>query len=199
LPIPNSTRLSATIEVRERGHTGLLVLGSIALGLILGLLLVLVVFEGAEEAKITGSALLALGAGFMVLAVASIRFTDQPQRWALAPGYVVNGHHLYLNCVGTGAPAVVLFSGLGERTPSWAWVQASISSSTRVCVFDRAGEGWSGAAPGPQDGDQLASDLHELLKAAQIPAPYVLAGTRPAAPTRSSTQSNTHRRSLGSP
>jgi pimeloyl-ACP methyl ester carboxylesterase len=81
-----------------------------------------------------------------------------------------------LNCVGTGAPTVVLFNGLGERTPSWAWVQATVSSSTRVCVFDRAGQGWSGAAPGPQDGHQLASDLNELLQAAQIPAPYVLAG-----------------------
>jgi pimeloyl-ACP methyl ester carboxylesterase len=71
---------------------------------------------------------------------------------------------------------VVLFNGLGERTPSWAWVQRTLAPTTRVCVFDRAGQGWSGAAPGRQDGHQLASDLHGLLKAAHIPAPYVLAG-----------------------
>jgi pimeloyl-ACP methyl ester carboxylesterase len=55
-------------------------------------------------------------------------------------------------------------------------VQRTLASTTRVCVFDRAGQGWSGAAPGRQDGHQLASGLHGLLNAAQIPAPYVLAG-----------------------
>jgi pimeloyl-ACP methyl ester carboxylesterase len=240
------------------------VFGSIVSGLVLGLLLVLVVFAGGEESEITGSALLALGVGFVLLALASTRFTDQPQRWALAPGvatavvglaillsapgdralglagwvwpllllllvgwsvrgarrslhswsrrallypalavlllvavggayetvseassgnpapagrtYAVDGHRLYLNCVGTGAPTVVLFNGHGERTPSWAWVQRAVSSDTRVCSFDRAGQGWSGDAPGRQDGHQLASDLHGLLEAARIPGPYVLAG-----------------------
>jgi putative exporter of polyketide antibiotics len=82
---PTSTSLSTTVHSRERGHIGLVVLGSILSGLVLGLVLVLVVFEGAEEAKITGSALIALGAGFMFLAVVSSRFTDMPQRWAVAP------------------------------------------------------------------------------------------------------------------
>ena len=71
---------------------------------------------------------------------------------------------------------MVLFNGLGERTPSWAWVQRELSSTTRVCAFDRAGQGWSGAAPGRQDGHELASDLHGLLNAADISGPYVLAG-----------------------
>ena len=90
--------------------------------------------------------------------------------------YVVDGHSLYLDCVGTGAPTVVLFNGLGERTPSWSWVQSGVSSTTRVCAFDRAGEGWSGTAPGAQDGHELAADLHGLLAAAHVPPPYVLAG-----------------------
>src|SRR6187200_970910 len=70
----------------KRGRIGLVVFGSIAFGVVLGLLLTLVVFAGGEESEITGSALLALGAGFLLLALASSRFTDQPQRWALAPG-----------------------------------------------------------------------------------------------------------------
>jgi pimeloyl-ACP methyl ester carboxylesterase len=45
-----------------------------------------------------------------------------------------------------------------------------------VCTFDRAGEGWSGAAPGRQDGRELAADLHALLATAKVPGPYVLAG-----------------------
>jgi pimeloyl-ACP methyl ester carboxylesterase/drug/metabolite transporter superfamily protein YnfA len=260
-PAPTQTTGTAP---RERSRIALVVFGSIAFGFVLGLLLTLVAFAGGEESQITGSALLALGAGFMLLALASSRFTDQPQRWALAPGvaaavvglaillfapgnrvlglagwvwpvlllalvgwsfwgarrslhnwsrrallypalfvlllvaiggayetvaeatssnpvpagrtYLVNGHRLYLNCVGTGAPTVLLFNGLGERTPSWAWVQEEPSSTTRVCAFDRAGQGWSGAAPGRQDGHELASDLHGLLKAADISGPYVLAG-----------------------
>jgi pimeloyl-ACP methyl ester carboxylesterase len=257
------TQTSGTAP-RTRGRVALVVFGSIASGLVLGLLLVLVVFAGGEESEITGSALLALGAGFMLLAFASTRFTDQPQRWALAPGvasaivglatllfspgnralelagwvwpllllllvgwsfrgarrslhnwsrrallypalfvlllvavggayetvseasssntapagrtHVVNGHRLYLNCVGTGAPTVVLFNGHGERTPSWAWVQRTVSSDTRVCAFDRAGQGWSGDVSGRPDGHELASDLHGLLGAADISGPFVLVG-----------------------
>ena len=261
--VQSSTSLRAGTQVSPRGHIGLIVLGAIASGLLLGLLLVLVVLADAPEHEILGSALFALGAGFVVLAIGSSRFSDQPQAWALRPGvatavvglaiwalapsdhtltlagwvwpalllvlvgwsyrgarralhnwsrrallypsllvlllvaaggafqtvsaatstnpapdrsYLVNGHTLYLHCVGSGEPTVVLFNGLGERTPSWAWVQQSVSSTTRVCAFDRAGEGWSGAAPAPQDGHQLASDLHQLLRVAHVPGPYVLAG-----------------------
>jgi hypothetical protein len=46
-----------------RGHVGLLVLGSIAGGLILGLVLVLGVFAGGAENVITGAALIALAFG----------------------------------------------------------------------------------------------------------------------------------------
>ena len=45
-----------------RGHIGLIVLGSIVAGLVLGLVLVLGVFGGSEEATITGAALISLGA-----------------------------------------------------------------------------------------------------------------------------------------
>jgi pimeloyl-ACP methyl ester carboxylesterase len=45
-----------------------------------------------------------------------------------------------------------------------------------VCVFDRAGEGFSGSGPGAQDGHQLALDLYELLRTAGVRGPYVLAG-----------------------
>jgi pimeloyl-ACP methyl ester carboxylesterase len=90
--------------------------------------------------------------------------------------YLANGHRLYLNCVGSGSPTVVLFSGLGEWTPNWAWVQANVSATTRVCSFDRAGEGWSGGNAVREDGHQLAADLHALLRVAHVPGPYVLAG-----------------------
>jgi pimeloyl-ACP methyl ester carboxylesterase len=90
--------------------------------------------------------------------------------------YLVNGHRLYLRCVGTGGPTAVLFNGLGEWTPNWAWVQANVSATTRVCSFDRAGEGWGGGRAVREDGHQMASDLHALLHVAHVPGPYVLAG-----------------------
>jgi pimeloyl-ACP methyl ester carboxylesterase len=90
--------------------------------------------------------------------------------------YLANGHRLYIHCVGSGSPTVVLFNGLGEWTPNWAWVQANVSATTRVCAFDRAGEGWSGSSAIRQDGHELASDLHGLLHVAHVSGPYVLAG-----------------------
>ena len=47
---------------------------------------------------------------------------------------------------------------------------------TRVCVYDRAGRGWSEPADSPQDATQIATDLHTLLQRANVPGPYVLAG-----------------------
>jgi pimeloyl-ACP methyl ester carboxylesterase len=253
-------------ERRGRGHIGLTVLGSILAGLVLGLVLVLGVFGGSEEATITGAALIALGVGMLILFLLAGRRTDQPQPWALAsaivlgaigfallilrPGdrllgwmgwvwpillallvvwsvrgarrslhnwsrrwllypafavlglvalggayetiaepttsnpapsagrtYVVEGHRLYLNCVGSGSPTVVLFNGHSARTPNWVLVQSAVARQTRVCAYDRAGQGWSGKAPrGRQDGHELAADVHGLLSAADFPGPYVLAG-----------------------
>src|SRR5690349_10570323 len=74
-----------TPDVGAKGHIGLVVLGAIAAGLALGLVLVLGVFGGAPEHVITGAALLALGSGFALLAAGARRFSDQPQPWALAP------------------------------------------------------------------------------------------------------------------
>ncbi len=90
--------------------------------------------------------------------------------------YLANGHRLYLNCIGSGSPTVVLFNGLGEWTPNWAWVQTNLSAKTRVCAFDRAGEGWSSDQPIREDGHQLAADVQALLQVAHVPGPYVLAG-----------------------
>jgi pimeloyl-ACP methyl ester carboxylesterase len=51
-----------------------------------------------------------------------------------------------------------------------------VTRGSRVCVYDRAGRGWSDEADGPQDAAQIAADLHTLLERAQVPGPYVLAG-----------------------
>ena len=47
---------------------------------------------------------------------------------------------------------------------------------TPVCVYDRAGRGWSEPADTAQDGAQIVTDLHTLLQRGHVPGPYVLAG-----------------------
>jgi pimeloyl-ACP methyl ester carboxylesterase len=90
--------------------------------------------------------------------------------------YDVGGHRLHLDCTGTGSPTVVLESGLGEISPHWAWIARSVAADTRVCAYDRAGQGWSDDSSGPRDGATIAADLHTLLQKANEPGPYVFVG-----------------------
>ena len=94
------------------------------------------------------------------------------------PGRLINvgDHRLHINCTGTGSPTVVLEPGLGEPSTAMAWIAPAVAMTTRVCVYDRAGRGWSESASAPQDGVQTATDLHTLLQRAHEPGPYVLAG-----------------------
>ena len=71
---------------------------------------------------------------------------------------------------------MVLFNGLAERTPSWAWVQRGVAAQTRVCVFDRAAK--AGVEGRLVSRTHINSPLMRkgLLKAAHVPGPYILAG-----------------------
>jgi pimeloyl-ACP methyl ester carboxylesterase len=71
---------------------------------------------------------------------------------------------------------VVLVNGSGGHTPGWAWIAPAVARDTRVCAYDRAGQGWSEPAGHPQDGAEAAADLHRLLAAADVPGPFVLVG-----------------------
>lgn len=95
-----------------------------------------------------------------------------------APGtlYDVGGHRLHLDCTGTGSPTVVLESGLGGTSPSWSRITADLNRTTRVCAYDRAGQGWSDDVDSPHDGPAIAADLHTLLDRAGEVGPYVFVG-----------------------
>jgi pimeloyl-ACP methyl ester carboxylesterase len=119
-----------------------------------------------------------------VLALASIGATygniagtDDLDSYA-TPGtlYDVGGHRLHLDCRGHGSPTVVLSNGLGEVSASWARITGPAAATTRVCAYDRAGQGWSDDAASPQDGLQSAKDLHTLLAAAGEHGPVVMVG-----------------------
>jgi pimeloyl-ACP methyl ester carboxylesterase len=63
----------------------LVVAASLAAGLIAAAVFVTLPFVPAEESPVTGVVLLGFGLGWALLAVLSVRFSDQPQRWATAP------------------------------------------------------------------------------------------------------------------
>ncbi len=94
------------------------------------------------------------------------------------PGQLVDvgGHHLHINCIGTGGPTVVIEAGLGDWSTGWDFVQRGVAKATRVCTYDRAGWGWSEAGPLPRDAVQFAKELHTLLQNAEVPGPYVMVG-----------------------
>jgi pimeloyl-ACP methyl ester carboxylesterase len=104
--------------------------------------------------------------------------TAHDQHTYTAPGalYDVGGHRLHLYCTGTGAPTVVLANGLGETSASWARIRAAVDPTTRVCAYDRAGQGWSDDVGAPQDAVAIATDLHTLLTRAGEARPFVLVG-----------------------
>ncbi len=87
------------------------------------------------------------------------------------PGQLVDvgPYQLHLYCIGSGAPAVILDSGLGDTYISWRKVQPQIAQFTRVCSYDRAGLGFSYYSRHPSTSKEFAKELHTLLHNAGIP------------------------------
>ena len=94
------------------------------------------------------------------------------------PGQMIDvgGYRLYLHCTGSGSPTVILEAGAAESSAYWGWIAPAVAADTKVCVYDRAGRGFSEAAPAPQDAVAVATALHTLLSRAQVAGPYVLVG-----------------------
>ena len=99
------------------------------------------------------------------------------------------GRKIYLECRGRGGPTVILVSGLGNAADVWSLrnpgvkgpaVLPAVARRTRVCAYDRPNT-YLQTAPGrsdpvrqPQGAGRAVGDLHALLRAGDIPGPYVL-------------------------
>ena len=88
----------------------------------------------------------------------------------------IGGRSLNIFCSGEGEPPVIFESGGAGPGLGWEPFQTEVAKFTQACWYDRAGEGWSDLGPFPRTSVAIASDLHELLKRAGVPAPYVFAG-----------------------
>jgi pimeloyl-ACP methyl ester carboxylesterase len=111
--------LQAAAQPMRKGHVGLIVAGSLITGFVVALVLVIGPFGGAQEHVIMGTALLGWALGWALLAVLSIRWSDQPQLWAAVPAAL-------MALAGAGLlifrPDANAFNALG-----WIWPPALIA------------------------------------------------------------------------
>ena len=88
-----------------------------------------------------------------------------------------NGRSLYIECRGSGSPTIVFELGLEEPRSDVSYVQDTLAREYMTCSYDRANNGQTGKAPTPQTAGDVVNDLHQLLETADVPGPYVLAGS----------------------
>lgn len=110
---------------------------------------------------------------------ATVKSPQPPEDFLGRPGKLVDigaGRSLFLHCVGSGSPTVVLEAGFGGDASQWRDVQPVIGHDTRSCAYDRAGFGFSAARSGVRDARDEIRDLRQLLARARIDPPYVVVG-----------------------
>lgn len=84
--------------------------------------------------------------------------------------FEVNGHSLYIQCLGSGSPTIVLETGEGGTISDVEGLQKRLAMRTMTCAYDRADTG------GLRTAKDVVDDLHALLAAAQVHSPYLLVG-----------------------
>lgn len=124
-------------------------------------------------ATFSGFALLCCWLVFLQCAHAEKPFTPLKP-----PGTFVNLglHRMYIDCRGSREPTVLIDVGLGDASVNWMPVMLDVEPETRVCLYDRAGYGFSDTGPGYRTTAQIVHELHAVLELGNIPGPYVLVG-----------------------
>jgi len=98
------------------------------------------------------------------------------QREFAPPGQLVDigGRQLHLVCIGDGEP-IVFFEASGWGTSlSSATVRERLAGRTRVCSYDRSGNGWSPAGASTVSAGDLARDMAVLQDRAALPSPFLV-------------------------
>ena len=90
--------------------------------------------------------------------------------------YEADGRRLMLHRSGTGGPAVVFLPGAALVGLDYVNLHDRVAELTTSVLYDRAGTGWSEPADLPRTAAEVTDELRDLLRAAGVPAPYVLAG-----------------------
>ena len=83
--------------------------------------------------------------------------------------------HLYLADIAEKAsPTIVLDHSLGGV--EGYFLIEELSKLARVCIYDRAGYGWSDHSPYPRNSREIVKELDTLLVRGGIEPPYILIG-----------------------
>ncbi|MGK7943755.1 MAG: alpha/beta fold hydrolase [Microcystaceae cyanobacterium] len=92
------------------------------------------------------------------------------------PGQLVEigTHRLHISTQGEGQPTIILDHSLGGIEGYLLIKQ--LSKLSKVCIYDRAGYGWSEPSPHPRTSHQIVKELEQLLTKANISPPYILVG-----------------------
>ncbi|MFE0380532.1 alpha/beta fold hydrolase [Streptomyces inhibens] len=108
------------------------------------------------------------------------RSPADPQAIAPAPPlgrlFDVAGRRLMLHRSGHGGPAVVFLPGAGLVGLDYLNMHHRVAELATSVIYDRAGTGWSEAAELPRTAAEVTDELLELLRAAEVPGPYLLVG-----------------------
>ncbi|MFC4587492.1 alpha/beta fold hydrolase [Sphaerisporangium corydalis] len=103
-----------------------------------------------------------------------------PTEAAVAPPlgrlYDVEGRRLMLYRSGDGGPAVVFLPGAALVGLDFLNIHERTAELTTSVVYDRAGTGWSERVELPRSAADVTDELHGLLRAAEVPGPYLLVG-----------------------
>lgn len=94
------------------------------------------------------------------------------------PGLLISvgTHRLHIYCQGKGDLTIVVDTGLGAISLEWSNIQKAVMQTTRICLYDRAGYGYSESGPLPRTSSYIVDELYQLLKQADIRGPYILVG-----------------------
>ena len=92
------------------------------------------------------------------------------------PGQLIDvgGYKLHLYTMGKSHPTVILDHSLGG-IEGYLLIE-EIAKIARVCIYDRAGYGWSERSPHQRSTEQIVKELDILLNNAGIEPPYILIG-----------------------
>ena len=88
----------------------------------------------------------------------------------------IGGCRLHFFESGGDGPPVIFESGISATCLSWTQVRLQVEEFARACTYDRAWLGWSEPAQTPRTTSIIVRELHALLSAANVPAPYILVG-----------------------
>lgn len=98
------------------------------------------------------------------------------QKTIKPPGELIGigGTEIHLYTSGEGNITVILEHSLGGI--EGYFLVNEIAKITKVCMYDRAGYGWSQSSWKPRTSQQIVKELHVLLNKANIQPPYILLG-----------------------